>query len=632
MADESLCLKVVRIVLLLAVCVGGAVHAQAGAADGDPLTRMHLRASIGAAPGHLPDSACRQCHPVLWDSYQAVGMAQSFAPANAARAIEDFARASFVQAETGDHYALTRDGSELWFDRYRLDAQGRKSDALRLRVDYILGSGNRARSYLHRTSAGELFQLPIGWYAQGQLFAMAPGFEGAQHPGVERQVRRECMFCHNAYPQVPAGSDHHDQPQLFPADLPAGIGCQRCHGPGAAHVRAIVTGQPLPAIRAAIVNPARLAWSRRNEICFQCHLLPAVAVIGARRIDRADYSYQPGQKLADYQVPVDITLADRAAGERFEINHHAYRMQQSRCYLASAGQMGCVSCHDPHIKQTGGRADAHFRDRCLACHRAHRDGQASVLAQAAQLKIAPDNCYRCHMPQRRTQDVVRVTMTDHKIVRGPIDVEALLAPIAPQPPVVAGVQLYPLDGQPQGAEAQAYRALAALHAGTGSAALDHLRRSLDALSSPDPGWWYELARYQLAQRRFQDADTTLARLDAFQSRYPQQLGMWALVELGLGRTDAAVARLESVVGKRLFQPEDCYNLGLAYRAQGRPAKAARTFQRLVVLRPLMAAAWYQLGVSLAAQARPRAARAAFAQALSIHPDLKRARTELNNLR
>ena len=57
-----------------------------------------------------------------------------------------------------------------------------------------------------------------------------------------RRVRRECMFCHNAYPDVPAGSDVYGARPAYPSELPQGIGCQRCYGPGSGHVGQALSG------------------------------------------------------------------------------------------------------------------------------------------------------------------------------------------------------------------------------------------------------------------------------------------------------------------------------------------------------------------------------------------------------
>ena len=105
----------------------------------------------------------------------------------------------------------------------------------------VFGSGNHARSYLHRTARGTFIELPLGWYAEkGGYWAMSPGFD-SRHPITRRLVSYECMFCHDGYPRIPAGHDTPGAEPVFIGDLPEGIDCQRCHGPGGNHVRAVQT-------------------------------------------------------------------------------------------------------------------------------------------------------------------------------------------------------------------------------------------------------------------------------------------------------------------------------------------------------------------------------------------------------
>ena len=70
-------------------------------------------------------------------------------------------------------------------------------------------------------------QEAVAWYTQTRSWGMAPGFDRPDHDGVLRRVRRECIFCHASYPDLPAGADAYGAPQVFPARLPEGIGCQR---------------------------------------------------------------------------------------------------------------------------------------------------------------------------------------------------------------------------------------------------------------------------------------------------------------------------------------------------------------------------------------------------------------------
>src|SRR5690606_37739427 len=132
---------------------------------------------------------------------------RSFAKATPDNLVEDFDSAEYYHAKSDRHYRMERRGDELWFRRWKQDDKNEPVNVFETRVDWIVGSGNRARSYLYQTDAGELYELPLGWYSQGRHWAMSPGYDLPHHAGITRPVRRECMFCHNAFPEVPAGSD-----------------------------------------------------------------------------------------------------------------------------------------------------------------------------------------------------------------------------------------------------------------------------------------------------------------------------------------------------------------------------------------------------------------------------------------
>jgi hypothetical protein len=137
-----------------------------------------------------------------------------------------------------------------------------------------MGSGSHTRTYLHCTASGALQQLPLAWYAENVgYFAMNPGYDKPDQPNARRKISYECMSCHNAVPAIPADHDQLRAEPVFTGVLPEGIDCQRCHGPTENHVRTAQTpGASADAIRAAIVNPARLSADRQLEVCMQCHL------------------------------------------------------------------------------------------------------------------------------------------------------------------------------------------------------------------------------------------------------------------------------------------------------------------------------------------------------------------------
>jgi len=65
----------------------------------------------------------------------------------------------------------------------------------------------------------------------------------------------------SGYPEIPA-TDYRDlsASPVYNGALPEGIDCQRCHGPGAAHVEGAQTpGTSIPQINALILNPTKLS-------------------------------------------------------------------------------------------------------------------------------------------------------------------------------------------------------------------------------------------------------------------------------------------------------------------------------------------------------------------------------------
>lgn len=604
-----------RPLLALALPLGLGLWAAAPAPGVDPLARAGIAVSAGAAPGYVADSVCEDCHGALYDSYQQVGMARSFSRPRPESAIEDFGRGPFEHPASRQRFELSWRDGRLVFRRDQLGPDGAPINVFERPVDFVLGSGQHARTYLYRTPGGELYQLPIDWYPQERRFAMAPGYDRPDHQGVLRRVRRECLFCHDAYPDVPKGSDAGPAPHVFPRELPEGTGCQRCHGPAAEHVRAMLSVPPdRERARAAIVNPARLPPERRDDVCFECHLQPAVALAGLRRFGRADYSFRPGQALPDYLVQMDVVEQGQAPAERFEINHHPYRLRQSRCYRESAGRLHCLSCHDPHRKPPPERRAARYRAACLRCHAetaCRRPGHGADGPGEA-------DCASCHMPKRRTQDVVHVVMTDHLIRRQPGG-EELLAPLEEQEPVLVDARLLDAERGPQGELGELYRALAVLRASGSRPAAARFEQLLLRLKPPEPEPWLDLAQAQLRDKRLAAAEGTLRELLARQPDLQAAQALLPLVLAAQGRRAEALRLLAAPPGPEGDQPETLYNLGRLLLADKRPAEACAALERALALRDNFVPAWYQLGQARRAARQGTEAVAAFSRALEIDP-------------
>lgn len=569
-------------------------------ADGLPYT------TSGAAAGYVADNVCRDCHVSHYDSYQHVGMAQSFKKPVNARSIETFG-VEFFHAPSKRYYKMLRQGDELVFKRYQKDDSGNVLNDIEIPVDWVLGSGNRTRSYLYQTDHGELFQLPIGWYSEGGFWEMSPGFESPGHEGLSREITRQCMFCHNAFPEVE--TDKHAAPDIFPHELPEGTGCQRCHGPGGNHVKAALTGADLSSIREKIVNPAKLDPPERDSVCMQCHLLPAISVVGPVKFDRGDFSFRPGELLTDFMTQLDIRESGVSEPERFEINHHGYRLMKSACY--QQGGLTCIDCHNPHIKPSSSEFRTKVGGVCMDCH-------GPVTHQPTTAVIEGD-CVSCHMPARRTIDVVHVTMTDHWIARGPFDLEALVAPLEPEYRQVTDIKPLDFGATPDEIDAKTYIAVAAIRAKRSvDAASNSLVEALSEREYNDYAPYLELARAWLQTGDFERAEAAARGLVRGDRNLAVAHNVLGIAQMALGKSDQAKLSFKRSLALE-NEPEVHFALASLYFENNQLTLADAELDKAVALRPFLSRAFAMKGQIASLRGRLEQANTYYSRALAINP-------------
>lgn len=580
--------------------------------------------------GYVDDHLCAECHAELYESYQKVGMANSYYLPNQKPPIEDFENNHYYHAASDRHYEMESRDGVLYQRRYQRDNSGKRFNELEVRVDAIMGSGNGVRSYLYQTEAGEIFQMPLAWYAKAKKWRLNPGYDNANHLGFQRKVNRECMFCHNAYPVNAApGSDTYWQPDVFPKTLPHGIGCQRCHGPGQQHIElAQQNDADNLAVLASVVNPSKLSQDLEDDVCLQCHMQPSSQILSELvRFDRGEYSYRPGEPLHKYRALLDYKVSDRPKAttqneepeERFEINHHAYRLRQSKCYTQSGGDLSCIACHDPHKKIAPEAIVQHYRTSCLQCHNIPdcdtaagiesaqvNDGQSQeVGGQRDAHQGAMADCAGCHMPERRTHDVIHATMTDHKIQRRPTTQSDRLSLRAEPDPVAADTEPFAYlakDNEKSGEQAiDVYQNIAAGQLGSH----DAVRRLWTYVESQGTDIaLMPLAELAKALRDRNDFEGELEILYKAVQKFPNHVQ----VNLEMGMALAAAGEYERAlsfyrqalkIGPPL--PETHVGIGMSLLHRGELDEAKRQFREAVRLRPLYPEALLNLGIVLHAQ-------------------------------
>jgi len=359
-------------------------------------------ADRNARPGgrYVGDEACTRCHAEIAATYRQHSMGRSLTPIDSAPSVvqgDEGARDLF-EAQ-GYVYSVARRGGRTFHLQTRRDRQGRVVAQVEREVRFVLGSGSRGLSFLIDCD-GYLFQSPITWYAQKRRWDLSPGYENWTDR-FERPINPECLFCHaNQVEHVP-GTESRYRPPTFRGHA---IGCERCHGPGERHLlQPIAPAQTEP----TIINPRNLEPALRENVCQQCHL------IGKERVAPVDhdlFDYRPGLPLHRF-VTVFVRppgLGDHYNGDQVE------QMYQSRCFRASRGQLGCISCHDPHRLPPPEEKVAYYRGRCLECH---SDRGCRVAPATRRAQSPADDCIGCHMPRAPVTDISHTTMTIHSIPR-----------------------------------------------------------------------------------------------------------------------------------------------------------------------------------------------------------------------
>jgi Flp pilus assembly protein TadD len=360
---------------------------------------------LNTRPGvaYAGDAACARCHGEIAAAYRGHPMGRSLAAVDAGAAGPPIGAAAGLPFESkGVRYAVERRGDRLVHSASRPGADGRPFGAVEAEVRYALGSGTRGITYLIERD-GFLFQSPIAWFAQQRRWDISPGYGGPDpRPNFERAIQRGCLFCHTSHVRSVAGTLNRYETPIFEGHA---IGCERCHGPGELHVNrgGVSAGPDL-----TIVNPAHLAPALRESICQQCHLQ---GWFRFPRAGRDSFDFRPGLPLHRFLA---VFVREEARPDRMELIGQVEQMESSRCYRSSGGELGCISCHDPHRLPPPATKSEYYRGRCLECH----ERRGCALPAAERRSRGPgEDCIACHMPRPAVADVPHTVTTDHRIPR-----------------------------------------------------------------------------------------------------------------------------------------------------------------------------------------------------------------------
>ncbi len=337
-------------------------------------------------PAYARDTDCAGCHPDAAEAWQGSHHDLAMQIATSETVLGDFDDVTFGAGESATRFF--RRG-----DRFLLQTAGRDGRKALFEATHVFGV-DPLQQLLVALPGGRLQSFPIAWDARpldqgGQLWfdlsgdePPAPG-DPFHWTGVYQSWNHQCASCHST--AVERGFDEVSQ-SYSTTWAEIDVGCQACHGAGAAHVAwAQGTGgkKELP------IQPG----ADPEGSCGPCH---------SRRTELVADAI-PGGPLLDQFLPVvPAPPLYHADGQIREEVYVLGSFLQSR--MAEAG-VQCGDCHDPHRATTRDPGNG----LCMGCH-----GDAPPSKFAAQLGKATDydspahhrhapgsegaSCVNCHMP------------------------------------------------------------------------------------------------------------------------------------------------------------------------------------------------------------------------------------------
>jgi len=250
---------------------------------------------------------------------------------------------------------------------------------------WAFGTGDVGQSYLFLRNE-KYFESRVTYFSSLQNIHFTPAralyaphnlAEAMARPLDIEEVKR-CFSCHSTAAVVDG--------KFEPNKLTAGVTCEVCHGPGAAHATAMKTsilqgGAGDDAGRALVFDPGELSPVDSVDFCGSCH-----------------------------STWWDVKLA-RTAGIA-KVRAQPYRLESSKCWGTGDARITCVACHDPHVPLV--HEVSTYDSKCLRCHRTTANETRTKEHPGAACQVSSKDCVTCHMPKVNVPEM-HYAFRDHMI-------------------------------------------------------------------------------------------------------------------------------------------------------------------------------------------------------------------------
>lgn len=314
------------------------------------------------APTYVGSESCRPCHKQAYDGWKNTRMANVVRDP---RLHPDAVLGDFVHPSSVRTFTLAD-------------------------VVFVYGSRYKQRYFTRR--GNDLYPLPAQWdIAQNKWLPYHVEDHAdwwVPHYGpsnFDRPTGPTCDGCHSVGYNI---KTH------LPAEW--NVGCEKCHGPGSAHV-----AHPK---RKNIVNPETLDFVRANDVCMQCHTQgrPLHNPIDGRYYDWP-VDFVAGERLADYWKLEQLTPGITSFYQFPDLTAHKNRMQGNDFVQSTMYHRGirCFDCHEVHSSQNPSNLMQTGNALCLQCHTSQNPAglriPVSQHTHHAEGSSGSD-CVACHMP------------------------------------------------------------------------------------------------------------------------------------------------------------------------------------------------------------------------------------------
>jgi hypothetical protein len=365
--------------LACAIAVGSAVQKSEPQNGSSKSDKTSFGTGQAASPNkiqradYIGDAGCRACHSEKVETFRRTAHYLTSRMPDKDSILGNFNPPENVMKTVNPELTFRMEAKGGEFFQTAVEGEGAGASTRSEKFGVVIGSGGKGQTYLY-WKGDLLFQMPVSYWRE-MGWVNSPGYVDGE-ANFERGIIPRCLECHATYIEAapPPGNRFHRE------GLITGITCEKCHGPGRAHVE-WAKRKPAASGDEGILNPAKFERARQMDLCGWCHA-------GHGRPLQAWFSYQPGELLNKYieMAPPDPNAAVDVHGSQVEL------LEKSRCFAASS--MTCLTCHDVHQTQHDRGA---FSQKCLGCHKEESCGMFAKKGHA----IASD-CVDCHMPEQET--------------------------------------------------------------------------------------------------------------------------------------------------------------------------------------------------------------------------------------